>query len=317
MRARFRALPVAMLVLAAIAFGLVGCTIGRVARAPINTAVPSKTMRPTFTATVPKPTLTPSPTPGQSNSQPAAPGQSNSPTPVPATATVPPTAVPSPTPEPAAFTVTSEALNVRSGPGTTFPVIGRLDEGATYPITGKTANGDWWQFDYNGKTGWVIGTNVNVKGADAVQVAQNIPQPPTAAPRPTARPAPPRPTQPPAPPPAAPRKYAVSGTGTQPNTNDYVTVYCILYNQAGNGLLPGKLRLTRDGQVVGTAEFSKEATYYLNSGYNAGCKVETSPALNGTYTAVLIEGDQVVSDPITFTVTGPENRIQFAAWRAR
>ncbi len=77
------------------------------------------------------------------------------------------------------------------------------------------------------------------------------------------------------------------------------------------------MRVSRDGQVVGTADFRAEATYYLSSGYNAGCKVETSPAVNGTYTAVLVEGDQVVSDPINFTISGPENRIQFAAWKAR
>jgi len=46
------------------------------------------------------------------------------------------------------------------------------------------------QFDYNGKTGWVIASNVSVTGADTVLVAENIPQPPTAAPRPTARPRP-------------------------------------------------------------------------------------------------------------------------------
>jgi hypothetical protein len=206
---------------------------------------------------------------------------------------------------------------VRSGPGTNFGVIGRLTQGQSFPITGKNEGGDWWQFDYNGRQGWVVGSNVTATGADAVQVAENVPVPPTAAPRPTARPAAPQATQPPAPPPQAATKYGVSGTGVQPNTNDILTVYCILYNQAGTGLLPGTMRVSRNGQVVGTAQFTDRATYYLSSGYNAGCKVEGAPATPGTYTAVLVEGDTVVSDPITFTVTGPENRIQFAAWKKK
>jgi uncharacterized protein YgiM (DUF1202 family) len=315
MRARFWALIAAMLVLGALAIGLGGCTPARVAA---NTPVPTKTLRPTFTATIPKPTLTPSPAAGQSNEQaPAA--QVDKPTAEPTATAVPPTAAPSPTPEPAAFTVNSASVNVRSGPGTTYPILGRLTQGQSFPIEAKSEDGDWWQFEYNGKPGWVISSNVAAKGAESVEVAENIPAPPTAAPRPTARPAAPKPAQPPAQPaqpaPAA-TKYGASGTGVQPNTNDYVTVFCLAFNQNGS-LASGKLRVSRDGQVVGTADFRAEGTYYLSSGYNAGCKVEVSPAVNGTYTAVLVEGDQVVSDPINFTVTGPENRIQFVAWKAR
>ncbi len=323
MRARFWALIAATLALVALAAGLAGCSVGRVARA--NTPVPTKTLRPTFTATIPKPALTPSPTAGQSGSQPAqqAPApQAGNPTAEPPTATpVPPTPEPSPTPEAAAFTVNGASINVRSGPGTTFPTLGRLTQGQSFPITGKSEDGTWWQFDYNGKTGWVIATNVAATGADTVQVAENIPEPPTAAPRPTARPAAPKPpaaAQPaqPAQPAPATAKYAANGAGVQPNSNDYVTVYCLAFDRGGN-LTSGKLRVLRDGQVVGTADFTPFATYYLSSGYNAGCKVEISPAVNGAYTAVLVEGDQVVSDPINFTITGPENRIQFVNWKQR
>jgi hypothetical protein len=77
------------------------------------------------------------------------------------------------------------------------------------------------------------------------------------------------------------------------------------------------MRLLREGQVIGTASFSEFPTYYLDKGYNAGCKVEVSPAINGNYTAVLVEGDTVVSDPINFTVTGEADRIAFVAWKQR
>ena len=137
MRVRFWAL-IAMLVLVVLAIGLTGCSSGQVVRGPANTPVPTKTLRPTFTATVPKPTLTPSPTAGPSSGQPAAPAQSNNPTAEPATATpVPPTAEPSPTAEAAAFTVNSASINVRGGPGTNFARDRPLEPGPIVPHHGK------------------------------------------------------------------------------------------------------------------------------------------------------------------------------------
>ncbi len=96
---------------------------------PTNTATPS----PTATAsTTPSATSTPSPT---------------------ATATMPST--PTMTSAPAFIVKGGSAINVRSGPGTVYPVIGALQPGETRPVTGRTAAGDWWQFDFNGQKGWV------------------------------------------------------------------------------------------------------------------------------------------------------------------
>lgn len=110
-----------------------------------------------------------------------------------APAAAPPTSeptMPAPTPTPvplqAAFTVMSDTLNVRRGPGTNYAVIGRLTAGQSYEITGKNPVGDWLQFDLNGQQGWVIANLVSVSGdSNTVQVAENIPAPP---PPPTARP---------------------------------------------------------------------------------------------------------------------------------
>jgi hypothetical protein len=44
-------------------------------------------------------------------------------------------------------------LNVRSGPGLSYAVIGQITAGHTYPITGQT--GDWYQINFNGQTGYV------------------------------------------------------------------------------------------------------------------------------------------------------------------
>lgn len=110
----------------------------------------------------------------------------------------------SPTPEPQnARVVADGAVNLRSGPGKAYPVVGSLGAGQEAAIVARNASGDWWQIEYSGaRQAWVAGTVVRVLGAiDAVAVAQNIPAPPTAAPRPTAAPQPTASTetQPPAP----------------------------------------------------------------------------------------------------------------------
>jgi hypothetical protein len=120
----------------------------------------------------------------------------------PPTATdVPPTEAPSPTssptPEPQEPRVVADgAVNLRSGPGRAYPVVGQLPGGREAAIVGRNASGDWWQVEQaNGTLAWVAGTVVRVLGAiDTVAVAKNIPPVPTAPPRPTAAP---QPTAPP------------------------------------------------------------------------------------------------------------------------
>ncbi|MGQ9841001.1 MAG: SH3 domain-containing protein [Anaerolineae bacterium] len=94
-----------------------------------------------------------------------------------------PTPTPSPTPEFAELTARANA-NVRSGPGTDYPQIGQLRAGATYRITGRDEGGNWWQFSYDGREGWVFGDLVTVSGnAQAIAIVQAAP-PPTPAPPP-------------------------------------------------------------------------------------------------------------------------------------
>ncbi len=53
---------------------------------------------------------------------------------------------------------TTDALNVRSGPGTSYSKLGLLSKGASFTIKGKVQDfsGVWWYtFSYNGKTGYV------------------------------------------------------------------------------------------------------------------------------------------------------------------
>ena len=58
-------------------------------------------------------------------------------------------------------------LNLRQGPGTNYPVVGKLTQGTHAVIIGRNAAGDWYQVrPTDGSTGWVTGapTLVQVTG---------------------------------------------------------------------------------------------------------------------------------------------------------
>ena len=125
---------------------------------PTGTPVPTKTLRPTFTHTPAKPVSAApaTPLPPAATAVVVTAASASTPTdsaPTPTDTPAPPSPTISPTPESAAFTVASDTVNVRGGPGTNYAVLGRVQQGQTFPITGKNAAGDWWQFDYSGRSG--------------------------------------------------------------------------------------------------------------------------------------------------------------------
>jgi hypothetical protein len=78
------------------------------------------------------------------------------------------------------------ALNVRAGPGTDYPVIGRLTEDQSAEIVGRDGFADWWQIVFtseNSQVGWVVagGEFSKASNVGAVPTAE-IPTPPAAAP---------------------------------------------------------------------------------------------------------------------------------------
>jgi hypothetical protein len=140
----------------------------------------------------PTPTSTASPTPTITPMPPSA-------TPT-STSTATPTPIP-PTPLPS-LTVQAPALNVRSGPGSRYPVVGQINQGGQAEIIGQLNNdqGLWWQIrfpDALGGVGWVSGDPRFALANNAANVAQASPPllptvPPTSAPSPTATVTPPR-----------------------------------------------------------------------------------------------------------------------------
>lgn len=49
--------------------------------------------------------------------------------------------------------VTASTLNVRSGAGTSYSILGTLSKGTSVAVTGES--GGWYKFNYNGKTAYV------------------------------------------------------------------------------------------------------------------------------------------------------------------
>lgn len=116
------------------------------------------------------------------------------------TETLPPT--PTATPQPGEPTATASTdLNIRSGPGTAYPVLGVLRAWQTAEITGVSADAGWWQIKFAGTAdgrGWISAKYVTTQNTSNVPVVQAPPLPPTLTPTPVPTSTPkPAPTSPP------------------------------------------------------------------------------------------------------------------------
>jgi hypothetical protein len=108
------------------------------------------------------------------------------------TPTLAPTAapVPSPTLEPEPMVTVPEssttAINVRSGPGTNYPVLGQFEPGQATTVIGRNPDSSWWQVSLpDNSLGWVFGELVSLSGAgEGIPVVEAPPPPPTATPAP-------------------------------------------------------------------------------------------------------------------------------------
>jgi len=63
-------------------------------------------------------------------------------------------------------------VNVRSGPGTTFDVLGQMTPDNSYQALAKDESGQWWQIDIGGnQSGWIANEFVVAPEGNVVQVA--------------------------------------------------------------------------------------------------------------------------------------------------
>ncbi|HMN31227.1 MAG TPA: SH3 domain-containing protein, partial [Caldilineaceae bacterium] len=99
------------------------------------------------------------------------------------TTAVTPTTVVSPTAQAVPMAKASDLLNVRSGPGTDYAIIGGLQKDEVVQITGKSPANDWWQVKLSdGQQGWLMGELVEVLGETGAGAgAADIPAPPPTA----------------------------------------------------------------------------------------------------------------------------------------
>lgn len=98
-----------------------------------------------------------------------------------------PTPVPTVTSTPSGpFILVPEQVNVRSGPGTNYDLVGVLISGQTAPAVGRSPGGEWIQIVYPGVPGnvaWVYAPLVRLQGQGPLPVVE---PPPTPTPQVTA-----------------------------------------------------------------------------------------------------------------------------------
>ena len=275
-----------------------GGSVGALVVAPTPTPTPTitPTLLPTNTVT-PTPTITPTPTPTN--------------TPIPTATPAPPSPTPTITPTPAAqVRITAKSVNVRSGPGLVFPVIGTAKQGETFDVTGANGSGTWWRICClaGEKQGWVRSDLVAISGS-----LNDIPviEVPTPTPRPTATatPIPPTPT-----PPLA--FYRGIGPIFMPTNNDWLTLWVKVYGGTGEGYpIPGwRLQVKRNGVVVATSEpslpyfqWSAPPDKDFGNRVQYNLKLEIFHPGEAEWEAYLIDSNGVRRSPIVTFTTSPTN----------
>ena len=68
-------------------------------------------------------------------------------------------------------------VNVRSGPGTSYLIIGVVERGHSITATGRNQDGDWVQFSYQGNIGWIYAPLITVENPDELPVISAPPSP--------------------------------------------------------------------------------------------------------------------------------------------
>ena len=111
------------------------------------------------------------------------------PTPRPPTRSFTPT--PTATTRPAPYVELTRNMNIRSGPGTNYQVVGGGKTGDKFPITGK--NTDWWRIRFDLGHAWIYAPFVRAVGDVSGVPVISPPAPPPDTPTPTPPPRPPEP----------------------------------------------------------------------------------------------------------------------------
>jgi len=186
----------------------ISCGLGSRGSEAVESFATPRPALPTFTSTAPlmaAATNTPVP---QATSIPTN-------TPAPPTATPAPTSTPVPVPR----ANISKNINVRSGPGTNYPRIGKVTPGDASDILGRNADSSWIFINHSGGQGWIFAELADITGDvnSVPEKAADAPPPP-----PPTNP-PPTPTNPPPPPQPAGPSYPFKLTNVFGEKNGAIT----------------------------------------------------------------------------------------------
>jgi uncharacterized protein YgiM (DUF1202 family) len=276
-----------------------GCaSVGEMVVAPTPTATPTITppLLPTSTVT-PTPTLTPTATPTATIIP------TITPTPVPPTPTITPTPA-------ASVRIMGAGVNVRSGPGLVFPVIGSVRQDSEHKVTGANASGIWWRICCidGDKEGWVRSDLVEISGS-----LNDIPviQVPTPTPRPTA-------TATPIPPTPTPGLGFYRGIGPifMPTGNNWLTLWVKVYQGTGQGtpVSGWKLQVRRNGSVLTTSQpslpyfqWSAPPGKQFGNRVQYNLKLEIQNPGEAEWEVYLVDGGGVRRSPVVNFTTSPTN----------
>ncbi len=184
-----------------------------------------------------------------------------------------PTPVPPTTPGTGALTAMPiYTINFRSGPGTTYSIIGSVPGGAVVTVTGRSADAQWAQVTYNGTSGWLaawlLTVNGNLSGAPVVT--------PASAPSPT-----PVPSTPSTPSGLTASPFSTINFRAGPGTN-----YGIIGSVPGGTVVPviGRTSDAQWAQVTYNGATGWLAAWLLaiNGNLNSAPVVGTTPAAQPT-----------------------------------
>ncbi|RDV01165.1 DUF1236 domain-containing protein [Undibacter mobilis] len=76
----------------------------------------------------------------------------------------------------ATLATATTSLNIRTGPGPEYPVIGAIPDKGQATVTGCIAGSLWCQVSYNGKQGWAYSQYMmGMAGGQSVVVSQTVP----------------------------------------------------------------------------------------------------------------------------------------------
>ena len=284
---------------------------------PTPTSSRTPTSTPTFTYTLTStPTPTPSRTPTATFTNTATATRSFTPTFTPSyTKTPTPTSTPSLAPCSVFVSAGQPAANVRTGPGTLYPLMGGISPAdGRFLVTGVNIDGHgnkWWQINYNGAAGWVSDPFVTTSGD-----CSNVP-PVAAPPLPVTRTFTPNPCQ---------INYFYADTTTL-NPGQCTTLHWDIQGVTkvtlnGNGVVGvstmqicvvQKYTLTlfcKDGTIkYGVVDVGAPPSPYFWKSINLSGSTQQQCDINGSSVTVAVAstGGQPVSGiPVTFTITDPD-----------